>query len=135
MPSTPRSTAASPTTSAATSRRSAAYGSQPLVIVVRNDLPARDVAEFLALARRTEITAASPGNGTSGHLAAAMLNVMAGTKLTHVPYRGESFANTDLVAQRVDCMFAQPTTALPNAQGGLRQAEHLLGDEAGSARG
>ncbi|MDB5416282.1 MAG: LacI family transcriptional regulator [Rubritepida sp.] len=96
-----------------------AYGLQPLVIVVRNELPARNLAEFLDLARRMEITAASPGNGTSGHLAAAILNVAAGTKLIHVPYRGESFANTDLVAGRVDCMFAQPTTAMPNAQAGM----------------
>jgi tripartite-type tricarboxylate transporter receptor subunit TctC len=74
---------------------------------VPNSLPARTIAEFVAHARANpgKVTLASPGIGTTPHLAGELLKQMANIQLTHVPYRGASPALNDLIPGRVDCYF------------------------------
>jgi hypothetical protein len=73
-------------------------------ILARPDLPVRDVAELIALARTRPgaLTYGSPGNGTSGHLCAEYLKSRAGIELTHAPYRGTAPLLGDLLGGRLD---------------------------------
>ena len=82
----------------------------PLIFAVRNDLPARTLPEFMALANKTEIRWASGGIGTSQHLAGELFTQMSGLKMVHVPYRGTGPALNDLAAGVVDAYFGDPAT-------------------------
>jgi len=82
----------------------------PFIVAVRTDLPARSLAELLALARRAPLSYASGGVGTSGHLTGELFNQMAGVAMTHVPYRGSGPAANDLAARVVDVYFGDPST-------------------------
>jgi tripartite-type tricarboxylate transporter receptor subunit TctC len=78
-----------------------------LFMYVTNVLPVRSLQEFLAYAKanRGRITLASPGTGSTPHLAGELLKRMAGIEMTHVPYRGASPALNDLIPGRVDVYF------------------------------
>jgi tripartite-type tricarboxylate transporter receptor subunit TctC len=95
----------------------------PNVLVVRPDFPARDVAGLVAEARRRpgELTYASTGSGTSSHLSGVMLDGMAGISTLHVPYRG-AVALNDLMAGRVDFMFATIPSVIEQIRGGRLRA-------------
>jgi tripartite-type tricarboxylate transporter receptor subunit TctC len=79
----------------------------PNVMEVNLAVPVRTVAEFIALAKANpgKVNMASPGIGTSVHLSGELFQVMTGTKLTHVPYRGGAPALTDLMGGQVQVMF------------------------------
>jgi tripartite-type tricarboxylate transporter receptor subunit TctC len=64
------------------------------------------------------MTFASQGIGTTSHLTGMLFQVLTGTQLTHVPYRGEAPAMTDVVAGRVDMIFSNVTGALAHHQAG-----------------
>lgn len=83
-------------------------GVLPVVLVVHPDLPARNVGEFLSLARAKpgSLSYASAGVGTPHHLAAELFKSMIQTSLLHVPYKGGAPAANDLLAGRVQVMFA-----------------------------
>lgn len=85
----------------------ATLGQAPPVLVVRSDLPASNLAEFIALAKSepSKLTYGSAGAGTPQHLFVEVLARRAGVSLTHVPYRGVALALTDLLGRRVDAMF------------------------------
>src|SRR5262245_31430771 len=78
-----------------------------LFMFVPNSLPTRSVMEFVAYAKAHpgKLTLASPGTGSTPHLAGELLKQMAGFEMTHVPYRGASPALNDLIPGRVDCYF------------------------------
>src|SRR6476646_5407109 len=82
----------------------------PLIVAVRNDLAARTLPEFMALAQKTEIRWASGGIGTSQHLGGELFAQMSGLKMTHVPYRGTGPALNDLAGGVVDAYFGDPAT-------------------------
>jgi tripartite-type tricarboxylate transporter receptor subunit TctC len=84
-----------------------AVATVPNMLVVNNDIPAKDVREFIALARRgnPEINYGSGGSGTSQHLAGALFNSMANGKLVHVPYKQGSAALVDVMGGRVQAYF------------------------------
>jgi tripartite-type tricarboxylate transporter receptor subunit TctC len=81
----------------------------PNVLVVHPSFPAKTVPEFIAYTNSNsgKINMASPGNGTSPHLAGELFKMMTGVKMLHVPYRGGALAVTDLLAGQV-----QPCSAL-----------------------
>jgi tripartite-type tricarboxylate transporter receptor subunit TctC len=83
-------------------------GVSPNIVVVSSDSPYKTFAEFLAAAKANpgKLSYASQGGGTSAHLAGELFNSMAGTKLTHVPYKGAGPALTDVIGGQVDVMFA-----------------------------
>jgi tripartite-type tricarboxylate transporter receptor subunit TctC len=93
------------------------------VLVIHPSLPARTVREFTALAkaRPGELTYASSGAGSSGHLAMEALSSAAKMKLLHVPYKGNAPALNDLLGGQVACGFANVVSVLPHVnQGRLR---------------
>ena len=73
-------------------------------------LPASNIRELIALAKKEKLSYATPGTGTSMHLAGELLKTLAGIDMTHVPYKGGSAAYPDVIAGRVplllDPMFA-----------------------------
>ncbi len=91
-----------------------------LVMAVNPSLQAKDVTEFIAYAKANpgKINMASGGNGTSSHLAGELFMMMAGVAMVHVPYRGQGPALADLVAGRVQVMFAQLPSAIGFIRGG-----------------
>ena len=76
-------------------------------LVTRPDVPVKDAQEFIEHARKNpgKLTYASPGNGSTPHLAGEMLNAAAGLQTLHVPYRGAAPGMVDLLAGQVDYMF------------------------------
>ncbi|WP_149538585.1 Bug family tripartite tricarboxylate transporter substrate binding protein [Siccirubricoccus phaeus] len=101
----------------------------PLVLVVRRDLPARDLAGFIAAAKAApgDITYGTPGNGTSMHLTGVMFDMQAGTRLSHVPYRGSGPALNDLVAGNLATMFGDLLVVLPQLRAGTIRALAVTG--------
>ncbi|CAH1656552.1 Tripartite tricarboxylate transporter substrate binding protein [Hyphomicrobiales bacterium] len=92
----------------------------PNLLVVNNQLPVKDVAELVAYAKANpgKLTYASSGVGTSLHLSGELFQKLTGTKMVHVPYRGSSQAIQDLIGGRVDLIFDNITSALPQAKSG-----------------
>ena len=83
-------------------------GISPNVVVVSADSPYKTFKEFFAAAKANpgKLSYASQGGGTSAHLAGELFNSIAGTKLTHIPYKGAGPALTDVIGGQVDVMFA-----------------------------
>lgn len=96
----------------------------PVILVVNNALPVRNVAELIALdkAKPGTLSYGSAGNGGGTHLAAELFNMQAGTKLLHVPYKGSAPAMTDLLGGQVQVMFSDAPTALPQIRAGKVRA-------------
>lgn len=92
----------------------------PLVLVVNPDLPARDIREFIELARKNpgRYVFGSAGNGTGTHLAAEWLKKRADIDLLHVPYKGTGAVMPDLLAGRVHMLF----DGLPPQSGHIKAA-------------
>jgi tripartite-type tricarboxylate transporter receptor subunit TctC len=84
----------------------------PQLVLVKPALKANTLGELLALAKTSTppITYASGGNGSSQHLAGALLAHMAGLTMTHVAYKGGNPAQLDLMAGNVDIMITQPNS-------------------------
>jgi tripartite-type tricarboxylate transporter receptor subunit TctC len=93
-------------------------------MVVNPSFPAKTVPEFIAYAKANpgKVNMASSGNGTSVHVAGELFNMMAGIKMTHVPYRGAGPAITDLIGGQVQVMFAAMPSALEHVRGGSLRA-------------
>jgi tripartite-type tricarboxylate transporter receptor subunit TctC len=88
---------------------------QPLVLVARNDLPIRNLQDFIAYtkANQARMQYGSAGVGSGSHLACAQLNAAIGVDVTHVPYRGSPPAMQDLIAGRIDYFCALAAAAMP----------------------
>jgi tripartite-type tricarboxylate transporter receptor subunit TctC len=87
----------------------------PLMLIANNDLPVKNVGELVALAKKKpgELTYASFGVGSAGHLAGELFCAMTGTNIRHVPYKGSAPAITDLLGGRVSIMFPGIGSAVP----------------------
>src|SRR5215467_7779894 len=87
----------------------------PPILVVRNDLPANNLQEFIAYAKSHQDTLkfGSAGAGSGPHITCVLLNTAIGVTATHIPYRGSALAEQDLVASRFDYMCDFISTALP----------------------
>lgn len=102
----------------------------PLVLVVNPaKVPAKTVAEYIDYARDRpgELNRASAGNGSSMHLAGELFDSMAGTKTSHVPFRGSAPAVQALLAGDVDVDFESILVSLPHIQSGRLQALGVTG--------
>ncbi len=86
---------------------------QPVVVAVRAESPIQDLAG-LAQWKQGELTYASAGNGTSGHMAGELLRLRTGLPLLHVPYRGSGPAWTDTLGGRVDLVIDNVQAGLPH---------------------
>ncbi|MES2248122.1 MAG: tripartite tricarboxylate transporter substrate binding protein [Pseudomonadota bacterium] len=92
------------------------------LLVVRNGLPARNVQEFVQLAKDRKLSYASSGSGGPQHLAMELFKSVTRTDLTHVPYKGESPAMLDLVGERVDAAIVSTAVAAQLIKGGKVRA-------------
>src|SRR5688500_2273517 len=92
----------------------------PNVLVVHPSVPAKTFKELVAYAKANpgKLNFSSPGTGSGAHLAGELLNVEAGVKAVHVPYKGMAPAVSDLVGGQVQMMFAGISTALPHIRAG-----------------
>jgi tripartite-type tricarboxylate transporter receptor subunit TctC len=83
------------------------------VVLVHPSVPAKSIAELIALAKQQDgkLTFASTGTGSSVHLAAELFAGMAGVKITHVPYKGSGPALNDLIGGHVSMMFSTMASA------------------------
>jgi tripartite-type tricarboxylate transporter receptor subunit TctC len=104
-------------------------GIAPTVLVVRNDLPAKDLAELVAAAKAKPggFTYASGGNGTPPHINGEVFKAVAGVDLLHVPFKGGGPALVDLMAGRVDVMLDTAASAMPHVRSGKLRALAITG--------
>jgi tripartite-type tricarboxylate transporter receptor subunit TctC len=95
-----------------------------LIVVVNPSLPAKTIAEFIAYAKANpgKINMGSGGIGSTGHVAGALFNMMAGLKIALVPYRGEAPAMTDLLAGQVQVVFSTPGSVMSYVKAGTLRA-------------
>lgn len=95
-----------------------------LVMVVHPSVPAKTLAEFIALAKAQpgKLNYASSGPGTPYHMAGELFKTMAGVDIVHVPYRGSSGARIDLIGGQVQMMFDAVTTMSEHVKAGQVRA-------------
>ena len=96
----------------------------PNVLVVNPELPAKDVAELLALlkAKPDEYSYASSGNGTPLHLSGELFKKMAGVSMQHIPYKGAGPALNDVIGNQVPIMFDNLPSSSSHIKAGTLRA-------------
>ncbi len=100
----------------------ALVSAQPLVLIVRKDAPYKTLADLVAAGKGKQLSMASAGTGTVGHLTGEMFARRTGIRMLHVPYKGASPALTDLLGGQTDLYFATPPIALPMIKAGKLRA-------------
>jgi tripartite-type tricarboxylate transporter receptor subunit TctC len=90
------------------------------VVTVHPKLGANSVADLVRIARERpgQLNYGSAGNGTPAHLAGAMLDVLAGVRTVHVPYKGAALAITDLIGGQLQYFITSPVVAMPHGRAG-----------------
>jgi len=93
---------------------------EPIILSVTPSLPTKTLPEFIAYAKANpgKLSMASPGNGTSPHIAGELFKIMAGVEMTHVPYRGGAPALTDLAGGQVQVAFIGPAASIELVRSG-----------------
>ncbi len=101
------------------------------VLVVNNELPAKNIAQLVKLAKEKPgaLNYASAGVGTPAHLAGEMLNLLADIKVVHVPYKGAAPALTDVIAGNAQYIITSPLAAGAHMNGGRVRALASTGTE------
>src|SRR5438128_1677664 len=96
----------------------------PVMIAVNPEVPAQNLAEFIALARSKpgRLNFGTAGAGGFPHLAAELFKSVAGVNLTHVPYKASVAAVTDLVGGRLDAVFDYLPSTMPQVRAGRARA-------------
>jgi tripartite-type tricarboxylate transporter receptor subunit TctC len=109
----------------------APVNSSHLVLVVHPDVPAKNLAELVALAKAEpgKLNYASSGIGTPYHMAGELFKAMTGTNIVHVPHRGSGEARNNLIGGHVHLMLDAVTTMAPNVQAGQVRALATTGTE------
>lgn len=110
--------------------------SQPTVLAAHPSLPARSVSDLIRLAKRKpgELTFASAGMGSVGHIAGEMFKLATGVDMIHVPYKGGGPAVIDLIAGQVMLAFIGMPTSMAHAKAGkVRLVAVTDGKRAGAA--
>jgi tripartite-type tricarboxylate transporter receptor subunit TctC len=97
-----------------------AVANTPLLLTVNPNVPARDVKEFIALAKSKPgaLRYASSGGGSAQHLAAERFQLATGTQMTHIPYKGSGQAIVDLLSGQVELNFESPPNVMTHARAG-----------------
>ena len=96
----------------------------PYVVVASPKVPANNIAELVAYAKKNsgKLTFGSSGTGAASHLSAELFKSMAGVEMLHVPYKGTGQAVTDLLAGQIDLLFAPAQAVMPHVQAGKLKA-------------
>jgi tripartite-type tricarboxylate transporter receptor subunit TctC len=95
-------------------------GTAPLVLVGKNELPAKNISELMTMLRANfgKYSFASSGVGTSLHVLGEMINVEGKVKMVHVPYRAAPQIVTDLISNQIDLAILPLNLALPSYRNG-----------------
>ena len=97
--------------------------STPNMLVINNDVPAKNLGEFMALGKKEgKMTFASSGSGTSIHVSGELFKTMTGIDMQHIPYKGRASAIPDLLGGRVTMMFDNMPSSLPLVREGKLRA-------------
>jgi tripartite-type tricarboxylate transporter receptor subunit TctC len=104
---------------------------QPILLIVRNDLPVNTVPQFISYAKvnQAKMQYGSAGVGSGSHLTCARMNAAMGIDATHIPYRGSAQAMQDLLAGRIDYFCALGAAAMAPLEGGTAKALAILSRE------
>ncbi|MBI2317116.1 MAG: tripartite tricarboxylate transporter substrate binding protein [Betaproteobacteria bacterium] len=96
------------------------FATVPNLLLIHPSVPANSVTELIALAkaRPGTLTYASPGSGTSGHMAGELFKSLAGVDIVHIPYKGAGAALQDVLSGQVSMMFDTVASSLPQARAG-----------------
>ena len=99
-------------------------GTVPMVAVVNNDFPVRSIRDLIdtAKAKPGSISYGSGGPGGSNHLAVELFSTMAGVKMLHIPYKGDTPGIADLLGGQIQMIFLNIPSALPLAKSGRVRA-------------
>jgi tripartite-type tricarboxylate transporter receptor subunit TctC len=94
------------------------------LLVAHPSLPVKTVKDVVAIAKKRpgELLYASSGNGSGGHLASELLNLMTGIRITHVPYKGGGAALIDTIAGQTQLLFATPIASAGHIEAGRLRA-------------
>lgn len=105
--------------------------SAPQIVVVRPDLPIHSMKELVAYAKANpgKLNYASSGNGSLQHVATELLNQQAGTRITHIPYKGTGPALNDLLGGAVDMTITTPPPLIPQINAGKLRALAVTGEK------
>lgn len=93
----------------------------PFILVANPNFAPNNVSEFIGHAKETgdnSIDFGTPGMGSTQHIAMELMDLVAGTKMNHVPYKGGAPAQMDLLSGVIPVIFATPTQSLPYIQSG-----------------
>jgi tripartite-type tricarboxylate transporter receptor subunit TctC len=99
----------------------------PVILIVHPDVPAKDLKELIALARTKELSFASGGIGASTHLVGVMVNLKAGVKILHVPFKGSGPALNALLGGHVTMQYGGINSAAPYVKSGKVRAIAVTG--------
>jgi tripartite-type tricarboxylate transporter receptor subunit TctC len=100
----------------------------PNVMITQPSIPAHSLREFIALAKSKPngMNFGSGGSGTSNHLAGELFNIVAGTALVHVPYKGVNLAMNDVLSGRIELVVIGIPAAAPHLRAGKLRALALI---------
>ncbi|WP_242696593.1 Bug family tripartite tricarboxylate transporter substrate binding protein [Bordetella bronchiseptica] len=101
----------------------------PLILVSRPDLGPKDIGQLRDYAKNHDLSVASAGTGSIGHLTAEMFKSEAGARMLHVPYRGGAPALTDVMGGQVDLFFDTVTLLTPQIRAGKLRAYAVTGSQ------
>ena len=95
-------------------------GSLPRILVIHPSLPAKNVREFIAIAKAKpgQLNYGSSGVGTATHMTTELFKAMAGVDLVHIPYKGSGQVMGDVIGGQLALIFDQIVSSLPHVQGG-----------------
>jgi tripartite-type tricarboxylate transporter receptor subunit TctC len=103
----------------------------PLLLTVNDKVPARNVREFIALAKSKPggLRYASSGGGSAQHLAAERFQLATGTEMIHIPYKGSGQAIVDLLSGQVELNFESPPNVMTHAKAGKLRLLAITSDK------
>ena len=100
-----------------------------ILLAATPSLEANNIRELIALAKKTPLSYATPGTGTSMHLAGELLKTLAGIDMVHVPYKGGSAAYPDVIAGRVPLLFDPMFASIGHIKAGRMKAIAITSNE------
>jgi len=106
-------------------------GTSPMVLSMHPSVPAKDVRGLIALARARagQLAYGSSGNGSVGHMAGALFELMAGVKMQHIPYKGTAIMVTDVISGQISLTFGSALGVIPHVRSGRMRAIAVTGDK------
>ncbi len=108
----------------------AALSSTPNVLVVHPSVPARNLQEFIALAKAKpgQLDFGTSGNGSAIHMSTELFNILAGTKMQHIPYKGSGLVVSDLIGGQIQLSFQTPVAIMAHVRAGKLRALAISGE-------